>query len=79
MPESSIVYDFEHAETLEELRVKAALRLADGWLASAEPRMIEVRMTPGGTQRRYSQAFYRHVRENDPALTRTPWDTLGKK
>lgn len=77
MPRSSIIYHFEQAATLEELQRRCADRIAEGWVASGEPRQFEVKLTVDLVKTRYSQTFIKHVTLPDNEITQAPWSSSG--
>lgn len=65
-----IVYEFEHAETIEALQAKTAVRTGRGWLASGNPRQIAVQMADATIAIRYCQTF---CRQSEESISREPW------
>jgi hypothetical protein len=71
MHRRKILYEFEHATSLQELAAKAEKRRADGWVPSTHPREAALQIAPHTLVIRYSQSFYRA--EGKGATLTAPW------
>jgi hypothetical protein len=71
MQRRKILYEFEHAPSLEELALKAERRRADGWIPSTQPREVAIQVAPHTLAIRFSQSFFRG--EGQDATLTTPW------
>jgi hypothetical protein len=75
MKARKIVYEFEHAESLDELQPKIDARVRNGWKISGAPREVPVQTAEFNFSLRYCQTFYRYSEES---ITREPWIVTGR-
>lgn len=70
-----IVYEFEHADSLERLRAKTVNRTRNGWMTSGDPRELAIQISEFSFGIRYCQTFYRY---SDESISKEPWITMRR-
>jgi hypothetical protein len=73
-----LLFEFEHAASLEALQALAAKRLRDGWQSSGEPRQIEVKAGFFRRETRYAQTFEKRLFEMEVVPGLSPRNSLRR-